>query len=146
MSESEIHCRLVEATLRAIQRWAPVETLNVWADQPSIREYQCPFDTGQVQADVIAIRRDTRFVIIGEAKTRRDVDTLHTRKQLKEYYEFLLTRAGGLLWFSVPLGSGGEALRVAKSIRREVKCERVELFVSEWLLGADREIETRWHV
>lgn len=145
MSESETHSRLVAATLRAVHEWADGATLDIWADHPATREHPAPFVIGQSQADLIAIRRDTRFTVIGEAKTQRDVDNAHTHRQLVEYYEFLLTQTGGLLWISVPFGIAGTALRVAKTLRREVKCERVELIVSEWLLDDDREFETRWN-
>lgn len=144
MSESEIHSRLVNATLRVIREWASNDTLDIWADQPTLREHLSPYAIGEVQPDIIAIKRDTRFTIFGEAKTAWDVDNLHTRKQLKEYYEYLLTRPDGLLWFSVPLASAGEAMRVAKTVRREARCERVGLIVSGWMLGTDA-IETRWN-
>lgn len=119
--------------------------MDIWADHAATREYLTPFVIGEYQADLVVIRRDTRFTVIGEAKTQRDVDNIHTRRQLKEYYEFLLTQPGGLLWVSVPIGVGGTTLRVAKTVRREAKCERVGLVVSEWLLG-DHDIETRWNV
>lgn len=144
MSESETHSRLVAAMLRAVQDWADGAVLEVWADHSATREHPVPFVIGQSQADLIAIRRDTRFTVIGEAKTQRDVDNAHTQRQLVEYYEFLLTQPGGLLWISVPFGIAGAALRVAKTIRREAKCERVGLIVSEWLLG-ERNIEKRWN-
>lgn len=145
MSESETHSRLVAATLRAIQGAAAGAPMDIWADHSATGEHLTPFEVGLHQADVIAIRKDSGFTYIGEAKTKRDVDTPHTHSQLQAYYEFLLTQRGGLLWVSVPLGIGGTALRVAKTIRREAKCERVGLIVSEWLVG-DRDIETRWNV
>lgn len=145
MSESETHSRLVKATIAAVQEWAAGAALDLWADHPATAEHPAPFVIGQSQADLIAIRRDTRVSVIGEAKTRRDIENPHTLRQLKEYYEFLLTQPGGLLWLSVPLGAGGQALRVAKTVRRDTKCERVDLIVSEWLLGTC-DIETRWNV
>lgn len=145
MSESEVHVRLVEVTLVAIQAWAPQESLTLWADHPRSRAYVPPFRIGGAEADIIAVRRDTNFAIVGEAKTRGDIDNLHTRKQLKAYFEFLLTQPGGLLWFSVPLGCGGEAFGVANGVRRQNKCERVGLIVSEWLLGKTEQYEKRRH-
>lgn len=145
MSEGEIHARLVEVTLGAIQAWAPPDSLTLWADHPRSRTYAPPFRIGGSEADIIAVRRDTNFAIIGEAKTRRDISNVHSRKQLKDYFEFLVTQPDGLLWFSVPLGCGGEALGTANGIRRQMKCERVDLIVSEWLLGRAEQHERRWH-
>jgi hypothetical protein len=146
MSEGVVHIRLVEATLVAIKNWIGEEvSYSIWADHSSIREYAPPFKMGGVQADIVAINRDTKFTVVGEAKTRNDIDNLHTRKQLKDYFEYLAVQAGGLLWFSVPAGSGGEALNVTKSVRRQSRCERVELIVSEWLLGKAEGYERRWH-
>lgn len=145
MSESDVHVRLVEVTLGAIQAWAPHDSLTLWADHPRSGVYAPPFRIGGADADIIAVRRDTDFAIVGEAKTRGDIDNLHTRNQLKDYFEFLVTQPGGLLWFSVPLGSGGEALTVTKGVRRKTRCDRVELIVSEWLLGKSEQYEKRWH-
>lgn len=144
MSESEFHQRLVDAAVRAIEIELHNTPFHLWASQPKWAVHPAPFQVGGVQPDVIAVRRDSGFSIVGEAKTPRDIDNRHTRKQLKYYFEFLVTQPSGLLWISVPLGCGGEALRIAHSLRREFQCERVGLRVSEWMLGSAA-LETRWN-
>lgn len=144
MTENEVHARLVGALLGVIQQVAPIERLYIWADEHQTREHSPTYITGSVRADVIAKRKDNGLVIIGEAKSHNDIDNPHTHKQLKDYYEHLLIQPRGLLWLSVPMGYGGEAMRVGKAIRRAIRCERIELIVSEWLLGP-RDLERRWN-
>jgi hypothetical protein len=143
MSESEAHARLVSAMLRAIQNDHIIEPFQIRADLSMTGEHARTFSIASLRPDVIVVLSDRRK-IVGEAKTAGDVDTLHTRAQLKAFFEYLLVEPDGILWMSVPMASAGEALRVARTIRRENHCERIPLVVSGWLLGA-RDWEQRWY-
>lgn len=146
MSEGEVHARLVLAMVKAIRREFPDEDLQIAADLVQTRELLSPITMGGVRPDVLAtVARTVRHTILGEAKSRKDVDTAHTREQLKQYFEYLAWEPDGRLWLSVPLTNAGEGLRVVRAARRDARCERVPAVVSGWLLGA-ADIETRWHV
>lgn len=146
MSEGAVHARLVLAMVSAVRREFPAEEIRISADLLDTREYLTPTEMGGVRPDLLAtVERATRRTILGEAKSRKDVDTPHTWAQLKQYFDYLACEPDGLLWFSVPLGNAGEALRVVRAARRDAGCVRVQAVVSGWLLGAT-DVETRWHV
>jgi len=145
MSESETHARLVGAMLDAIVREHQTDELVIRADISSSREHAPTILVGGLRPDLLVNARAAGTTIIGEAKTARDVDTLHTRAQLKAFLEHLCTERNGVLWVSVPLARAGEAQRVVRTVRRDVQCERVRLVVSGWLLGLNQALEARWN-
>lgn len=144
MSEGEFHVRLVTALLGAMVRHYANDELTVCADIASTREYLPPTLIGNQRPDVWARTGHSRTTIVGEAKTPRDVDTLHTRAQLKAFLEFLACETKSVIWMSVPLAQAGEAMRLVRGLRQELKVPQVGIIVSGWLLGI-QDFERRWH-
>ena len=91
--------------------------------------------------DVYAVAHDSRHVLLGEAKTPRDIDNRHTRSQLGVYFEHLLNEARGEIWIAVPLTSAGTALRVCRSVRSRLGATQIPLVITGWLLGAKPFVE-----
>ncbi len=144
MSESDAHAALIWATLGVIRRRFDGTPLAIRADVPQTGDFAATFAIGGFRPDVYVKQTGHGIVVIGEAKTARDIDNLHTRTQFKEFLEHLCTVPDGTLWVSVPLQRAGEALRVLRGVRREAKAEKVKLIVSGWLIGK-QSIERRWH-
>lgn len=144
MSESELHAKLVEALLGAITREYPDGGLLVRADSVSMSDLPIVFRIGGLRPDLWIRTRVATRTIVGEAKSSHDIDRLHTREQFKQFFEYLHTEGGGMLWIAVPLARAGEALRVAREERRRWACESVPIVVSGWLLGRGEQ-EMRWH-
>jgi len=145
MSEGAHHARLVEVLLDAAHgHFGSAEGVWTWADQPASGVHRVPFMIGEVRPDVYLRSATGDRVLLGEAKTARDIDNPHTHAQLKEYFEHLASERGALLWMAVPLQSAGEAFRVARSIRAASSAAHVPFIVSGWLLGRTT-LEKRWH-
>lgn len=144
MSEGVVHSLLVSALVQQIQERLGAADLVVWADVPADGRYAATPAMGGLRPDVYARQKDTGTVILGEAKSARDIDTPHTRAQLRRFFEDLSPERDGLLWLAVPLSGSGPAIRVVRSVRIDSRCERVPFIVSGWLLGA-KSVERRWH-
>ncbi len=52
--------------------------------------------------DVFGRRREPPGVIVGEAKTRWDIEVGHTQTQLVCYFDYLKEEVNGELWLAVP--------------------------------------------
>lgn len=76
-----------------------------------------PGNLGRFRPDVVGMGRDSATWAIGEAKSHRDVDTAHTRRQLGWFGR--LTAAGGLpaaLYVAVPLTARNALERVLHDV------------------------------
>jgi hypothetical protein len=144
MSEGETHARLVSALLEAIRAECGANDIDVRADMTCDGRYGMPYEIAGMRPDLLVRQRDPARVILGEAKTFRDIDTVHTREQLKLFLEHLITQPEALLWLSVPLVGAGAAVRVVRVTRAACRCEQVPFRVSGWLIGAAN-VERRWH-
>jgi hypothetical protein len=144
MSEGAVHARLVKVLLQTIVYEFDGDTSFIWADQPADRRLLPTFAIGDMRPDLYARDQSASRTIIGEAKSANDVDTLHTRAQLKEFFEHLASERDGMLWIAVPLARAGEAFRVARGVRSSTGMHHVKFVVSGWLLGPT-DVEQRWH-
>jgi hypothetical protein len=134
MSESDLHKRLVKAILGEVSlRIGPGGLLFV--DGPHDDSDGCPPTLGQLRPDVFARGRINSEVIIGEAKTARDIDNDHTFAQLSVYFHYLANERRGELWLSVPYEAVGMGHRVCRQIRRTSAQHTVPFVVFGWLFG-----------
>ena len=105
----------------------------------------CPFTIlRSVCPDLYARENVAPHVVIGEAKTSRDLDNLHTDKQLYEYFVHLSTEPSGELLLAVPLMSAGAAHRLCRAARARVGCGTVPFEVMGWLFGPNKAICEVW--
>jgi len=144
MSEGEHHVRLVASLLEAMLNEFEGSVTRTFCDHPQDGRFPRPGLIGSTRPDIHLQRDRSPWTVIGEAKTARDVDNLHTRAQLREFFEHLSTESEGLLWLAVPLQMSGAAFRISKEVRREVRAERVRFCISGWLLGLEN-LERRWY-
>lgn len=101
MPTSDLHRQLVAHLAEQIeQALGPVA--DVHADHRLALSWPVPPSLGDARPDVFARRRKPAAVIIGEAKTRRDIDHPHTEAQLACYFEYLKVESAGELWLAVP--------------------------------------------
>lgn len=144
MSEGEHHSRLVAALLEAMRSEFSESISTIYCDSPLDGRFLRPRLIGAIRPDIHLQCTCPPLTIVGEAKSARDVDNLHTRSQLKEMLEHLTTVQEGLLWLAVPLAESGAAFRVANEVRRQLRADHVRFRVSGWLLGPNN-YERRWH-
>lgn len=57
---------------------------------------------GGYRPDVYATDAPITVTIIGEAKTKADLETLHTRSQIQTFLNFLILHGGGLFILATP--------------------------------------------
>ena len=62
--------------------------------------------------DVFVVDVPTTMTLIGEAKTHKDVENDHTRRQLLAFLDYLSNTPNGFFVLSVPFGAGAAARRL----------------------------------
>ena len=117
MGESAEHLDLVQALRDYIEsRLCGCYSLAVLGDLPgSSRQERPPRIAGYIP-DVYATDAPTTQVIIGEAKTEDDLETEHSRRQLRAFIEFLVCRERGTLVLAVPWQAASAARNLAERL------------------------------
>lgn len=101
MPTSDLHRKLVEhLALQVEQELGP--SADVHADHRLALFWPTPPALGDARPDVFARRSLPAAVVIGEAKTRCDIDNPHTEGQLLCYFGYLKAEVCGELWLAVP--------------------------------------------
>lgn len=121
MAESSQHQALLKRTVEFIEsRYSAIYSLIVIHDiVQHIGEKKPPRIEGY-SPDVFAYDVPLTTTIIGEAKTPGDLETLHSRDQLRAFAEYLVTRPNGILIVSVTFSIVPSARRVLKNILRRL--------------------------
>jgi len=100
--ESETHVRLVEATAAEIvRRHSHLYSLTVLVDLPKSGRNR-PGPIGGYVPDVFALDAPETCRIVGEAKTPLDLETKHSRHQLRAFLCHLSHFSNGCFYLSVP--------------------------------------------
>ncbi len=113
MPESATHAALVQAVIA----FAEVELgafVNIAVREDAVhpmRGERPPRIEGYTP-DVHAIDVPTTKTLIGEAKTRADLETDHSRRQIAAFLSYLAKTSGGLFVLAVPLTAGPRARRL----------------------------------
>jgi len=95
MAESELHRQLVSG-LASLVRQRRSGSWFLFADSNRDPSSQgCPPTLRSVCPDIYARENFVNYVVIGEAKTTRDLDNLHTQRQLIEYFTHLAGEESG---------------------------------------------------
>jgi len=98
---SELHRRLVAYLAEQMQlELGPAA--DVLADHKLALAWPTPPVLGEARPDVFARHRNPSAVIIGEAKTRADIEHPHTETQLLCYFQYLRAEQAAELWLAVP--------------------------------------------
>jgi len=97
---------------------------------------------GDSRPDIYALDSQTKHVIIGEAKSAKDIENLHTERQLSNYFSHLAECPTGELLIAVPYVCAGTAHRLCLSTRKKLGLGHVPFEISGWFLGTKPYVET----
>ena len=90
MPESATHARLVRAILEFIDRdFHSLTEIAVRDDSSAPVRDERPPSVGGFVPDVYATDVPTTATLIGEAKTRRDLEAVHSQEQIAAFLEYL---------------------------------------------------------
>jgi hypothetical protein len=113
MPESEIHAALVQAVIA----FAQVELgllINIAVREDAVRPLrgERPPRIEGYTPDVHATDVPTTRTLIGEAKTRADLETDHSRRQISAFLSYLAKTQGGVFVLAVPMTARTTARRL----------------------------------
>jgi hypothetical protein len=134
--ESSQHLRFVATLVNYIeQRYKSLETMVVLSDLPSTVGGSRPPRIGGFAPDVYAADVPATITIIGEAKTKADLVTPHSRQQIEAFLDYLRYQKAGVFILAVPLFSSATARIVIETAKRsiDVKPDEVEIVVLDEL-------------
>ena len=103
MPESEMHARLVKAIIAHLARRLDViDEIRVRDDSIQPIRGERPPRIGNFVPDVYATDVPTTKIVIGEAKTTKDLETEHSRQQIAAFLDHLTHTSNGLFILAVP--------------------------------------------
>ena len=137
MSESSAHTLLVSKLLDWIQENInPKDDLSILVDSASSPpEARPPTIGGKVPDVYVKSVGSDRLVLIGEAKTSQDVETDHTKEQLRFYLEHLTWQRSAILLIAVPWQKVRLAQSIVRLVQREQNAQHVSVYILENLPG-----------
>ncbi len=118
MGETAVHAGLVEALVAyAETELGLAANLSIRHDAVRpIRGERPPRINGYVP-DLYATDVPTTATLIGEAKTRADLETEHTRAQVHAFLDYLSQTPNGIFVLSVPMSAAVTALRLLSQLK-----------------------------
>ena len=135
MGETDLHRRLVQG-LASLLKKRRSGSWFLFLDGKDFSESQgCPPILGSVCPDLYARENSGNYLIIGEAKTARDLDNEHTERQLCEYFAHLAAQDSGELLMAVPLLAAGAAHRLCRSAKVKASAEDIPFEITGWMFG-----------
>ena len=103
MPESERHARLVKAIIAHLdRRLGKICEIMVRDDSVRPLRDERPPKLPQFIPDVYATDVPITRTVVGEAKTAKDLETGHSRKQIASFLEYLAHTPNGLFILAVP--------------------------------------------
>jgi hypothetical protein len=116
--ESARHRRLVEKLIEVVEkRHQATRSLVIFADHDRFGS-ELPPTVGCFTPDVFASDIPATFRVIGEAKTRDDLETERSRRQLLAFLDHLSLNPPSTLWLAVPFDTAPRARYLIRSMRR----------------------------
>ena len=117
MPESTEHLDLIKRLANYVNsKFSECGSLSVICDLPTIIGGERPPRIKGFTPDLFATDVPTTRTILGEAKTDKDLETDHSRRQLSAFIDYLSHQAGGLLIVAVPWRVVGAAQRMIRGI------------------------------
>lgn len=119
MVESATHADLVQAViLYAEDKFGGLANVVVREDTiRPVRGEKPPRIEGFVP-DVFVTDVPVTTTLVGEAKTRRDLETDHSRQQIVAFLSYLSKTAQGIFVLSVPMVAGATARRLLSELNK----------------------------
>lgn len=121
MPESETHAKLVQAIVSyAQQELGALADIAVREDAVRPVRGERPPRVEGFTPDVHATTIPTTRTLIGEAKTRVDLERDHSRMQISAFLRHLSHTSGGIFVLAVPLVAGSTARRLLAELSAPV--------------------------
>lgn len=103
MSESHTHAALVQQLASWMaENYFQGDRGRLFIDSPFCDRHTRPPIIGEFVPDVFAETNLPRHILIGEAKTKNDIENLHTKQQLESFLKYCSTVNGSQLIMAVP--------------------------------------------
>ena len=119
MPESSAHAALVRTIVQfALRELGPLADIAIRDDAVNPIRHEKPPRIDRYVPDVFATDVPTTRTLIGEAKTLRDIETDHTRRQVSTFLNYLSKTPGGVFVLSVSLQGRAPAQRLLNELRR----------------------------
>lgn len=133
MPESATHVSLVQTIVRFVEReFGGLANVAIREDAMSpCRGEKPPKIEGHVP-DVFVTDVPTTTTLIGEAKTRQDLESDRTRKQISAFLKYLSKTPQGIFVLCVPMVSAATARRLVSELNRPFKCTLTQTVILEW--------------
>ncbi|ESY22452.1 MULTISPECIES: hypothetical protein [unclassified Mesorhizobium] len=134
MAESAVHARLVKALI-AYADMALGGLANVSVRDDAVRPLRGerpPRVNGYVP-DLYAIDVPTTATLIGEAKTKADLENEHSRRQINAFLAYLARTPNGIFVLSVPLPASMAARRLLVELKAPFHDARTRTVVIDGL-------------
>ncbi|SRR6266702_2626572 len=126
MPESQLHAGLVQLLTDCIAvRHARNSGICVFADTSTARRGEKPRPVNGFVPDVLAITVPQSFTIIGEAKSYADLDTVHSRFQVRAFLDFLKYSPDPRFMLAVPASAHASAFSLLRTLKHQVGADRV---------------------
>ena len=121
MPESEIHARLVKAIIEHLEvRLGMIDEIMVQDDSTQPLRGERPQKVNGFVPDVYATDVPMTRKVIGEAKTAKDLETVHSRQQITTFLEYLSHTPNSLFVLAVPSGLKARARWVIKELGKDL--------------------------
>jgi len=136
MPESASHANLVGSLVRWIATsYFAGDAGGILVDSPTAKD-RPPKIAGFVP-DAFAEAVPPERIIVGEAKTWRDLESRHTRDQLGAFLRWCHLNGGGVLVLAVPWPVTRLAAALVRSLQQKHGCELVRTVILDKLGGQE---------
>jgi hypothetical protein len=142
MPESATHADLVQAIVAyAARTLGPLSAIAVREDAVRPLRGERPPRIGGYTPDVHATDVPTTTTLIGEAKTKQDLETEHSRRQISAFLKYLAVTPHGIFVLAVPLAAGASARRLLAELQAPFSGSSTSIIVLDgsegWQHGDD---------
>jgi len=130
MGESAKHLELVRCILIYVQEnYVGVDHVAMLHDLPGSIGCDKPPKIGEFRPDVYAVDAPLTKTIIGEAKTQADLETDHTKNQLRAFMRFLRLQDNAVLVLAVPWQAKARGRTILKALAGEIDAPKTRIVV-----------------
>ncbi len=128
MPESHVHTALVSLLLRFVkERHGSNLGLCVYCDEAAAQRGDKPRPINGFVPDILVVTVPASFTIIGEAKRHRDLDTPHSRSQLRAFLRFLRYSPEPHLMLAVPVAAHASAFGLIQRLQWDEAATNVDV-------------------
>jgi len=135
MGESRAHARLVDAIVSWVRETCDQDPGVVLIDSGNVVAGTRPPAIGSYIPDVYVSRANGYAVIVGEAKTARDLERPHSQAQLAAYLGWCARHENSLLLVAVPWYVTRAARNMIGYLQRTTQTHRVQTIVLDQIAG-----------